>query len=245
MKKCVLLFCVFLCFSCDTGNGFEEPMVHTKLLKNVFLNDELLFNYDYFANGKIKSQLNILNLGLVNISSFEYSNDTVYKITTGLSSSKFKSYQTSDISIEFLEFDIDDNLLFSYVSTYLSEDCGLSKSQTYTQFGDLYTTTEYEYLDFNCSYTARRELFNGVQKNNYAITKDDKNNYRASINEWSNFENKHNIIEYRQWDENDNLLLNQSYNSIFTYDSMDYPIQETRTSLSGNTKIYTYEYYSN
>ena len=86
-------------------------------------------------------------------------------------------------------------------------------------------------------------MSNGIQKNNYAILKDDKNNVLTSLNPRPSFQKKHNTIEYKQWDANDNLLLSQSYSSIFEYDDNNYPIQEIRTLLSGTIKNYTYEYY--
>lgn len=242
MKKYIILFGVLLFFSCFIDENDIEKTSDVQLLRSVSLNGEVLYNFEYFPDSKIKAQVTLNGGAISAFTSFEYKNDTVYKKTSGFYTSNQKSYLISSNTLKILDYDNDDNLLFYYLNTY-STGCGLTKTEIYTQYSQLYTITEYDYFDSNCSYNSTRELFNGEVKNNYAITKDDKNNYRTSLNAWPNFEKKHNIIEYRQWDENDNLLLANSYNSTYVYDSNNYPIKETRVSLSGETKVFTYDYY--
>ena len=244
MKKYILLFTTFAFVACVTDNDdFEADASETQLLKSVSLNNVLLYSFDYNSEKQIKAIVTLSGGGISGFTSYEYSNDTVYKTTNGVFSSKFKSFKTSSNTIKLMEYNNDNNLIFFYLSTYSSSNCQLVKSENYTQYNQLYTTTEYDYIDNNCSYNSKLMLFNGVQKNKYSIVKDDKNNYLTSLNEWPSFEKKHNIIEYRKWDTNDNLILSASYNSFYVYDNNNYPIQETRTSLSGVTKVYTYEYY--
>jgi len=244
MKKLVLLLGIFAFVSCYTdSNDFETDNIDAQLLKSVSLNGSLLFNFEYYPNGKIMSQTSFSGQAISHFTSFEYANDTVYKTTSGIFSSKSKSYKANSNTVKLMEYDTQDNLLFFYLNKYSSSNCRLSKIESYTQYSQLYTITEYDYTDSNCSYNSKRELFNGTQKNNYAIIKDGKNNYLASLNPWPEFKKKHNIIEYNQWDENDNLLLANSYISIFEYDINNYPIRETRKMLSGVIRIYTYEYY--
>ena len=243
MKKYVLLVFLFTLLSCDTETDFETNPTNIQLLKNVYLEDVLLFSFDYYTDNKIQSQISLSNGGISSVAFFEYSNDTIYKTISGFISSKSKSYLISPNTIKLLEYDNENNLLFFYHNFYSSNNCGLSRTESFTKFNDLYTITEFEYIDSNCSYNSEQKLFNGTNKNNYTIIKDDKNNYKTSLNPWPSFEKKHNIIEYRQRDKNGDLLINNSYNSSYLYDDNGYPIQETRVSLSGLAKIYTYEYY--
>lgn len=244
MKKLVLLLGVLTFVSCYTdSNDFETNTIDTQLLKSVSLNDVLLFNFEYYPDEKIMSQTNFIGGAISHFAYFEYDNDTVYKTISGIFSSKSKSYRVSSNVIKSMKYDNEDNLLFFYLNKYSSSNCKLTKIETYTQYSQLYTITEYDYTDSNCSYNSKRELSNGTLKNNYVISKDDKNNYLTSLNSWPTFEKKHNIIEYKQWDQNQNLQLGNSYSSTFKYDGNDYPIQETRTMLSGAIKVYTYEYY--
>jgi len=245
VKKLVLLLGIILFMSCYTdSNDFDNSTSgEIQLLRNVFLGNELLYSFDYYPDGKLMSQTNFSGGAISHFAYFEYANDTVYKTISGIFSSKSKSYQGNSNTIVLMEFDNEDNLLFYYLSNYSSPNCGLTTTDMYTRYGQLYTTTKYDYIDSNCSYNSKSELSNGEQKNNYAITKDGKNNYLRSVNTWPSFEKKHNIIEYKKWDADNNLVLNSSYNSVFVYDNNGYPIQESRTSLSGVTKVYNYEYY--
>lgn len=244
MKKLVLLLGVFVFVSCYTDNNdFETDAIDIQLLKSVSLNGSLLYDFEYYPDRRIMSQTSFSGQAISHFVLFEYTNDTVYKTTSGIFSSKTKSYKANSNTLKLMQYDNQDNLLYFYLNKYSSSNCGLKQIETYTQYGQLYTITEYDYTDSNCSYNSRRELFNGTPKNNYAIIKDDKQNYLASLNAWPAFEKKHNIIEYKQWDENANLLIGNSYSSTFEYDANGYPIQEIRTMLSGGIKIYTYEYY--
>jgi hypothetical protein len=243
MKKYSFFAILFILLSCNRDHIFETNPTHLQLLKNVYLDGEILFSFEYNDDNKIQSQISLTNGGISNVAFFEYSNDTIYKTISGFYSSKSKSYLISPNTIKLLEYDNENNLLFSYLNFYSSNNCGLSRTESYTKLNDLYIITEFEYLDSNCSYTSEQKLFNGTKKNNYTVFKDDKNNYKASVNPWSSFEKKHNVIEYKQRDKNGNISLNNSYNSRYIYDENYYPIQETRIFLSGATKIYTYEYY--
>lgn len=243
MKKYALLIFLFTLLSCEMESNIETKPDNIQLLKNIYLDDQLISSFEYYSDNKIQSQISLSNGGISNVAFFEYSNDTIYKTISGFISSKTKSYLINPSTIKLLEYDNENNLLFSYLNYYLSDNCGLSKTESYTKLNDLYTFTDFEYLDSNCSYNSQQKLFNGVQKNNYTIIMDGKNNYKASLNPWPSFEKKHNIIEYQQRDKNGNLSINSSYNSSYLYDYNDYPIQEIRISLSGLTKVFTYEYY--
>ena len=244
MKKLLLGLSLLAIISCQTDtDDFKEPLTESKLLRNVFLDGQQLYNFEYYSDNKIQAQLTFSQGSISTVAYFEYSNDTVFKKLTGLFTSKSKSYLSGSNALTLLEFDADDNLLTYFVNTYESSNCGLSKTNKFTQFGDLYSVTEYDYIDSNCSYNSTNALFNGVEKSNYSILKDDKNNHRNSVNPWPQFSNNHNIIEYRLWNQNDNLVLSNSYNSVFVYDDDNYPIQETRTLLSGDIKVYSFEYY--
>ena len=244
MKKYVLLVVLFGVLSCTSDSEIEDtPPIEVQLLKNIYLNNNLLYSYEYFTDGNIQTQIAYTNGAISSFTSYEYSNDTVYKNTSGFFNMKTKSYLENSQTIRLLKLDESDNLLFSHLSIYSSEDCRLSKIETYTQSNNLYTITEYDYIDSNCSFNSNRELFNGTLKNKFRITNDNKNNYKKSLNPWISFAKKHNIIEYRKWDSNDNLILNSSYNSEFIYDDNKYPIQEIKTTLEGDIKVFTYEYY--
>jgi hypothetical protein len=245
MKKLTLLLGVLLFISCYTdGNDIDNSLTtEIQLLRNIYIDNNLSYSFDYYPDGKIMSQSSFSGNGIYGFALFEYSNDTVIKTLSGLIASKTKSYLTSSNTIKYVEFDLNDNINYSYLNKYSSENCGLTKSITFTQYNQLYTIVEYEYKDSNCSYNSIIELYDGSLKYRYETIKDDKHNYLKSLNPWSSFEKKHNIIEYNAWDQNDNLMLSNSYNSIFIYDENGYPIQETRTSLSGVTKVYNYEYY--
>lgn len=244
IKKCILLLSLFACFAChmDTDD-FIENIVEVQRLQNVYLNGALLYSFEYYSNNKIKTQQSYYDGAIFSVTHVEYSKDTVSKRTTGLFSSISKSYRSKSNEITLLEFDNQENLLTYYINTYSSSNCGLTKTKKYTRYGNLYSKTEYDYLDSNCSYNASKTLFNGVVKNNYAILRDNMNSYSASVNIWPEYASKHNVVEYRQWDKNDNLLLGKSYNASFIYDQNGYPIEEIRTSLTGTTKVYNYEYY--
>jgi hypothetical protein len=230
--------------SCYTdANDFDINTSDVKLLKSISIDGALIYNFDYYADRKISAIITISGGGISGFTSYQYVNDTVFKTISGLFSSKFKSFRTNSNTIKLEEYDTEDNLLFFYLNQYLSSNCALSKTESYTQFGQLYAITDYNYTDSYCSYNSKRASYNGDLKNKYTITKDDKYNGLASINEWPIFERKHNVIEYLKWDANENLVLSSSYNSTFVYDINNYPIQEIRTSLSGITKVYTYEYY--
>lgn len=243
MNRFVLLIFLFTLFSCNTESNFDTTSKNIQLLRSISLNNDIISNFEYYPDNKIRAQVNLSGGAISYYTHFEYSNDTIYKTISGLISSKSKSYVFNDETIILHTYDSQDNLSYSYVKRYSSKSCGLSKTESYTQNGHLYTVTSFNYTDSNCSYNSRKESSNGAQKNNYMIVKDDKNNYKSSINEWPSFPTKHNIIEFKQWDANNNLLPSNSYISTFTYDENNYPIKETRTSLSGVTKIFTYEYY--
>jgi len=244
MKKIIVLLSILICFSCFTdSNDLSEKTANSQLLKSVYLDGQLLYNFEYYPDKKIRSQTSFSGEAISHFLLYEYTNDTVYITISGIFSSKTKSYKTEANTVKLLEYDSEDNLLFFYFNTYSASNCGLKETKSYTRFGQLYIITEYKYIDSNCSYTSKKELSNGIQKNNYAILKDDKNNVLTSLNPRPSFQKKHNTIEYKQWDANDNLLLSQSYSSIFEYDDNNYPIQEIRTLLSGTIKNYTYEYY--
>ncbi len=227
MKKLTLLLGVLLFISCYTdGNDIDNSLTtEIQLLRNIYIDNNLSYSFDYYPDGKIMSQSSFSGNGIYGFALFEYSNDTVIKTLSGLIASKTKSYLTSSNTIKYVEFDLNDNINYSYLNKYSSENCGLTKSITFTQYNSII------------------ELYDGSLKYRYETIKDDKHNYLKSLNPWPSFEKKHNIIEYNAWDQNDNLMLSNSYNSIFIYDENGYPIQETRTSLSGVTKVYNYEYY--
>lgn len=244
MKKITLLLSALICISCYTDNNDINIIAKdTQLLRRILLNGEALYNFEYYPDNKIKAQITLSGGAISGLTSYEYLNDTIYKTTSGYIFTKYKSFKSDSNTLTLIQYNINDDLLFYYISKYSSSNCNLEKTETLTQFGQLYTKTEYNYIDSYCSYNSKKEFFNGEQKNKYAIIKDDKNNYSTSLNEWPSFEKKHNIIEYRKWDADDNLVLNSCYNSTFVYDNNNYPIQETRTSLSGITKVFTYEYY--
>jgi hypothetical protein len=245
MKKITLLFGVLLFISCytDGNDDNNSSAIEYQLLRNIYIDGNLSYSFDYYDDNKIKSQTSFSGSGIYGFALFEYSNDTVTKTLSGLLSSKTVSYLTNSNTIKFVELDLYDNINYSYLNKYSSENCGLSKSETYTQYNQLYAVTEYEYKDSNCSYNSVRELYNGSQKYRYETLKDDKQNYLNSLNPWTSFEKKHNIVEYKVWDQNESLMLSNSYNSVFIYNENGYPIQETRTSFSGVTKVYNYEYY--
>ena len=245
MKKITLLFGVLLFISCytDGNDDNNSSAIENQLLRNIYIDGNLSYSFDYYDDNKIKSQTSFSGSGIYGFALFEYSNDTVTKTLSGLLSSKTISYLTNSNTIKFVELDLYDNINYSYLNKYSSENCGLSKSETFTQYNQLYTVVEYEYKDSNCSYNSIIELYDGTLKYRYETIKDDKHNYLKSLNPWPSFEKKHNIIEYNAWDQNDNLMLSNSYNSVFIYNENGYPIQETRTSFSGVTKVYNYEYY--
>ena len=196
MKKLILLLGVLIFISCYTdGNDLDNSAAaEIQLLRNIYVDGYLSYSFEYYDDNKIKSQTSFSGTGIYGFALFEYSNDTVIKTLSGLLSSKTVSYLTSSNTIKYIEFDLYDNINYSYLNKYSSVNCGLSKSETYTQYNQLYAVTEYEYKDSNCSYNSVRELYNGTQKYRYETLKDDKQNYLNSLNPWISFEKKHNIF---------------------------------------------------
>jgi len=247
MKNYIFLFCLCALFSSNTDNELiESNSSDIKLLKRIYLDSELLIEYEYFSDNKIKSKKTYSGNVLSSTKTFEYSNDTVY--TQRIISSyieKDKGYLL-DSNTLINEHFLNDNLQSETRAFHSNENCRLTRYEVYNQFGGLWTYTDYNYIDSDCSYTSTRNLFDDTQRNRYNIIKDDKNSYRSSLTAWPLFIRKHNIVEYKQWDENDELLIGNSYNSTFVYDEDDYPIQETQIKLAGGlTKVFTYEYYEN
>ncbi len=255
MKYFLLLFSFTFLLSCssddDSGNtgGDDDQgnIQETLLLKKVFRNNELLWSYEYFDDNKLKSEYGLLVDDDVFEMHYEYIADTIvesfYRINETAPIAIYKSYEINNTTSrkDYYDQNNDFNLYRYDIFTFDNNLCGAELLTGYDDDGTYLYSISYSYTDENCSVDTILNSF--AYQNDSGLNDDKKAAFESITSSLKRQETLHNRLEYRVWGNNDTLSTSNSYNSVFEYNSDDYPTKETRTNLNGDITVLTFEYY--
>ena len=218
-----------------------------KAIDKVFRNGKLIRSYTYDNN----DELTILTL---------YNEDGDIRQRTQYSYEPFKTIANVDIFNSSSSFSIryeyyeeapgrlrrdsynTSGELSGYRLYFRSQgDCGLDRTETYSENDELERWNEYDYSGDNCDQELNQYV-NGVKVNTF-ITEYDGMNYWASsaVLDQFSYIRYQNTTSYTMIEGGD-VRPDQTYTATFTYDSAGFPTTESRVYMSGEAEVYSYEY---
>ena len=228
----------------DDGDNNQGETQETLLLKKVFKDGVLIREYEYYADNKLKSQVGLLVEDQILEVRYEYVADTIvesyYNLGETTSFAIYKSYEINNTTSK-RDYYNNENLTLYKIYTFDNNQCGAILYETFNSSGSLIDAISFSYTDENCSTNSIHEGFG--YSNDSSLNDNKKASYESINSPINRQEILHNILEYRIWDNDDQLINSRSSNSEFVYNSDDYPTKETRTYLDGSSLIYTFEYY--
>ncbi len=242
---------VILLSSCqsDDDNPNEENNSNERLfLKSYSLNGDLMLSFSY-ENGKTKTVMN--NLGAYPIrEEYDYSSSNEIIVNVYSEDDEFlnsrKYFKVNEEISRFELYNYDGSLSRYFDFYFDGNNCGYHSLKVYDRYDELKYRLEVNFGETNCNKKViRYNELNEVQFSDDIIydSKDspffsylDENFYRLS--------KEHNAKSIIKRDSNGEIENEYSYNSVFEYNSNNYPIKETRNYLNGEQKIFTFEYYS-
>jgi hypothetical protein len=241
---------------CDCPEGFggencEVNLFDVKLLRSSeeFISDNTYFRkeYQYYPNGKIRSEAFIDENGIKTDSLHYYFNGdtlvldhwTINSIYSAVLREKVYPLEEGKYIHEYFNcppngFDFTHSNI-----TSLNPECGIDSITATT------VKTFFEFNDDNCGHL-QTSFKNGELTFHNRVTRDDKNS--PCLNLWCHFYDYEigNItsseIADLQTDATGNIPL-VKYNSIYTYNENNYPISETREYDDGRVFQLNYTYY--
>lgn len=232
--------------TCECPEGFEGDncQISNQMLKSITLNGTLLTTFEYNEDGNIAALIG----DQINYT-FEYKKDTVIQYyVNNLSNSEGYTEYVSLGSGDIKSQSYYDEIMFSEYSLYsdLSSSCGFAKKEFRYSINDqVISESNKNFIDENCSYTIEVVyLADNTTFLKQEVIIDDKNYYYSSATPIISGNIQYgNIISYTEQDEAGEINLLNSYTSEYIYNADNYPIEETRISLSGTSQHFIYEYF--
>jgi len=248
MKYLLPLLTLFILMSCssdDDGDNNQGETQETLLLKKVFKDGELIREYEYYADNKLKSQVGPLVNDQIFELFYEYVSDTLIvsyiKVETSSVIQTLKSYSVNNTTAR-TDYYSSENVLIRFDKyTFNNNICGPIIYEHFNSNGAIITSRYFSFIDENCSVNTIYEGYG--YKNSTSINDNKKSVFESITSSFTRQEVMHNAVEVRVMDYNDQIVNSRSYNTEYEYNSDDYPIKETSVFLDGSSLIYTFEYY--
>ena len=166
-----------------------------------------------------------------------------YNSSNELASTK-KYYDISNNISKREKFNDNDDLVDYRIYNFDDNDCGFISLYYYNPDDSINYLFTYDYIDENCSMTTTRTNSNYEIINYEEYIRDNMQQSRKStLIDFFRADNLGNTIKYTIWDENDNINTERSFESVFQYNSGNYPITEIRTYVDSTVENLTFEYY--
>lgn len=235
MKKVLLIIAtpLFLFLECkkeDTApiTGSDNDL----LIKSRELVGIYTMEYEYYDDDRLKLISSFhTNIPDERYTAYTYDTDTTWEHTTYIldTGTYFDSSITYPIGLDsIITHYFEDSINTKFAIKYSdNESCGLLSTKVYFNNDEIYLTL-YEYNAENCGYTLY-SYHSTIYAGKNVVAMNDNLGYSK-------------IEAYNYYDEN-NVLLNHSFVSSYRYSDNNYPYQETRIQLNGDTLVILYEYY--
>lgn len=249
MKKFIFLILLILVLhACQKINQGEE----TTYLKSVKVGSKYLYEYEYDDKNRVTKIIHYDDQG-----KFQEEETRIYNQNDELIERTFRDENGEYIYYSTFTYFLPDSVrrdnyrnpndTLERYDIYLFDSlatCNFKGRYTYNPSGNNllyhYTSTN---LDNNCSALLTNYTETGhILKKSKFIVNNTNSAYQKVNFPFLNTYNNNSIIEVEITDHNDQIFDNQSYTSIFKYNDLDFPIQETRMYRDGRELNLAYHY---
>jgi len=246
IKKLLIVILTFGVFSCGSDDTDDIDNTQSGLLtKQVLKNGIISHHFIYDTNNRLSLWEIYDSVGeLTQSRTYTYSGDTVLIAIDRVLDFSYNSKYYSDVNGNVLSEDYtNDSELLGYLKfSVFDSECGAQMLENYTADNTLAISQTTDYTDSNCSttVTTRNVATNDTIWTSQTI-KDDKFYSESSrILDIFGISTPRNIISFSKMQNGSEVL---AWESVYQYNSSDYPVSETRTLSDGSVEEYTFEYY--
>jgi len=227
-------------------NDIKRPKRDRRLLE-VKRDGQLLINYTYYDDGRIKTRTSYREDEEINLSSeFSYEADKSIELRTEIASGIVRIFESFNVDTENSRSNLVDDtgeILAHNTYRFGQYDCGAVETKYFNTNNELTLSIERDFNGNNCDHTRSiRNNGGGTVSEVVYFTGDKRSPFTETHLDYLRLGSQRTIIRLEKLDLEGNPIEEDSYTAEYSFNSDDYPENETRFYLDGNVVNYTYKY---